>query len=66
MAIKIKKDYREMYVDDNIAFVFQDDGWEVVGDTPKTPQKDDTDTKDDKSVDLSSNDKKSLKKRFNR
>jgi hypothetical protein len=66
MAIKIKKDYREMYVDDNIAFVFQNDGWEVVGDTLKTPQKDDTDTKDDKSVDLSSNDKKSLKKRFNR
>lgn len=66
MAIKIKKDYREMYVDDNIAFVFQNDGWEVVGDTPETLQKDDTDTKDDKSVDLSSNDKKSLKKRFNR
>lgn len=66
MAIKIKKDYREMYVDDSVAFVFENDGWEVVDNAPKTSQKDDTDTNDDKSVDLSSNDKKSLKKRFNR
>ena len=66
MAIKIKKDYREMYVDDSVAFVFENDGWEVVGDTPKTSQKDDTDTKDEKSEDLSESDKKPLKKRFNR
>lgn len=66
MAIKIKKDYREMYVDDSVAFVFENDGWERVDNTPKTSQKDDTDTKDEKSEDLSENDKKPLKKRFNR
>lgn len=66
MAIKIKKDYREMYVDDSVAFVFENDGWERVDNTPKTSQKDDTDTKDEKPEDLSESDKKPLKKRFNR
>lgn len=66
MAIKIKKDYREMYVDDSVAFVFENDGWERVDNTPKTSQKGDTDTKDEKSEDLSESDKKPLKKRFNR